>query len=144
MTAILNALRWDLVVQARNGFYWASVFLVVVFAVLLQTVPDTVRANAATPLPVTSLPPIVVVASLSAPILALVLAVAAPNKVAGFAVVKVLNAVNLLPIAAYFVPRPVQYAAGVFPTYWPMRALWSAAVGEASSTYLVLGGAVSI
>ena len=44
--------------------------------------------------------------------LALVLATAAPNKVAGFAVVKVLNAVNLLPIAAFFIPVPLQYAAG--------------------------------
>jgi fluoroquinolone transport system permease protein len=84
------------------------------------------------------------VASLSAPLLALVLAVAAPNKVAGFAVVKVLNAVNLLPIVAYFVPRPVQFAAGIFPTYWPMRALWSAAVGEAFAGYLLVGAAVSV
>jgi fluoroquinolone transport system permease protein len=96
-----------------------------------------------TPLPLTTLLPIVLVASLSAPLLALVLAVAAPNKVAGFAVVKVLNAVNLLPLVAYFVPRPVQFAAGVFPTYWPMRALWSAAGGETSSGYLVLGGVAS-
>jgi fluoroquinolone transport system permease protein len=97
-----------------------------------------------TPLPLTSLLPIVIVASLSAPLLALILAVAAPNKVAGFAVVKVLNAVNLLPIVAYFVPRPVQFAAGIFPTYWPMRALWSAAVGEVYGAYLVLGGVVSV
>jgi fluoroquinolone transport system permease protein len=47
-----------------------------------------------TPLSLTTLLPIVVVASLSAPLLALVLAVAAPNKVAGFAVVKVLNLVG--------------------------------------------------
>jgi fluoroquinolone transport system permease protein len=97
-----------------------------------------------TPLPVTSLVLIAIVASLSAPLLALVLAVAAPNKVAGFAVVKVLNAVNLLPIVAYFVPRPVQFAAGIFPTYWPMRALWSAAVGEAFAGYLLVGAAVSV
>jgi fluoroquinolone transport system permease protein len=96
-----------------------------------------------TPLPPTSLLPIIVVASLSAPLLALVLAVAAPNKVAGFAVVKVLNAVNLLPVVAYFVPRPVQFVAGVFPTYWPMRAFWSAAVGEAFAEYLVVGAVVS-
>ena len=83
-----------------------------------------------TPLPLAALLPMAVIASLSAPLLALVLAVAAPNKVAGFAVVKVLNAVNLLPIVAYFVPRPIQFAAGVFPTCWPMRALWSAAIGE--------------
>jgi fluoroquinolone transport system permease protein len=86
----------------------------------------------------------VVVGSLSAPLLALILALAAPNKVAGFAVVKVLNTVNLLPIVAYFVPRPVQYVAGIFPTYWPMRALWSAAVEEDYDTYLVLGGVVSV
>jgi fluoroquinolone transport system permease protein len=97
-----------------------------------------------TPLSPTTLLPIVVVASLSAPLLALVLAVAAPNKVAGFAVVKVLNAVNLLPIVAYFVPRPAQFAAGIFPTYWPMRAFWSAADGEAFAGYLVSGSVVSV
>jgi fluoroquinolone transport system permease protein len=96
------------------------------------------------PLPLTSLLPIVVIASLSAPLLALVLAIAAPNKVAGFAVVKVLNAVNLLPIVAYFVPRPLQFLAGVFPTYWPMRAFWSAAVGESFIGYLVFGSVVSV
>jgi fluoroquinolone transport system permease protein len=88
--------------------------------------------------------PIVIVAALSAPLLSLVLALAAPNKVAGFAVVKVLNTVNLLPIIAYFVPRPVQFAAGVFPTYWPMRALWSAAIGETFARYLVFGSVVAV
>jgi fluoroquinolone transport system permease protein len=97
-----------------------------------------------TPLPLASLLPIVFVASLSAPLLALILALAAPNKVAGFAVVKVLNTVNLLPIVAYFVPRPLQHAAGVFPTYWPMRALWSAAVGETFGAYLILGVIASV
>jgi fluoroquinolone transport system permease protein len=97
-----------------------------------------------TPLPLTSLLSIVVVASLSAPLLAFIHALAAPNKVAGFAVVKVLNAVNLLPIVAYFVPRPAQYAAGLFPTYWPMRALWSAAGGETFGGYLVLGSVASV
>ena len=42
-----------------------------------------------TPLALSSLLPIAIVAGVSAPILALVLAIAAPNKVAGFAVVKV-------------------------------------------------------
>jgi fluoroquinolone transport system permease protein len=96
-----------------------------------------------TPLALSSLLPIAIVGGVSAPILALVLAIAAPNKVAGFAVVKVLNAVNLLPVAAYFVPRPLQFGAGIFPTYWPMRALWSAAAGESYGAYLVLGTAVS-
>jgi fluoroquinolone transport system permease protein len=47
MTAILNALRWDIVLQARNGFYWASAFLVVMIGALLLSVPETVRTNAA-------------------------------------------------------------------------------------------------
>lgn len=94
------------------------------------------------PLSEVRLLPIAVVAGFAAPILALVLAIAAPNKVAGFAVMKVVNGVNLVPVVAFFVPRPLQYAAGVLPTYWPMRALWSAVDGEAYAVYLVVGVAV--
>jgi fluoroquinolone transport system permease protein len=47
MTMILSALRWDVVVQARNGFYWASAFLVVMIGALLLSVPDIARANSA-------------------------------------------------------------------------------------------------
>jgi hypothetical protein len=54
---------------------------------------------------------------------------------------------NLLPIAAFFVPPPLQYVAGILPAFWPMRALWSAAAGEPFAPYLVVGsivGAVAI
>ena len=47
MTAILNALRWDVIVQARNGFYWASAFLIIVISALLLSVPESARANSA-------------------------------------------------------------------------------------------------
>jgi hypothetical protein len=87
---------------------------------------------------------IALVASVSAPLLALVLVITAPNKVAGLAVVKVLNALNLLPIAAFFVPTPWQYAAGVLPPYWPMRALWSAAAGEPYAHFLGVGTVVGV
>jgi hypothetical protein len=93
--------------------------------------------------PLSSLLPIAIVAGSSAPILALVLAIAAPNKVAGFAVVKVMNAVNLLPVVAYSVPRALQFVAGIFPTYWPMRALWSAATRESYVEHLVIGAVIS-
>jgi fluoroquinolone transport system permease protein len=96
------------------------------------------------PLPLTSLLAIATVAGLSAPLLALVLATAAPNKVAGFATVKVLNGVNLLPVAAFFLPVPLQYVAGVIPTYWPMRALWSATVGEEYGVFLVMGALTGV
>ena len=52
---------------------------------------------------------------------------------------KVLNGVNLLPVAAYFLPTPAQYLAGLIPTYWPIRALWSAAQQDAYSVYLGIG-----
>jgi fluoroquinolone transport system permease protein len=48
MSAFLAALRWDVVLQARNGFYWASAFVVLVIGALLLAVPDTVRSNEAT------------------------------------------------------------------------------------------------
>jgi fluoroquinolone transport system permease protein len=97
------------------------------------------RLTGIRPLPLGTLSALAIVAGLSAPLLAFVLAAAAPNKVAGFAVVKVLNGLNLLPVAAYFVPVPMQYVAGVFPTYWPMRALWSAAAGEEYAGPLAIG-----
>jgi fluoroquinolone transport system permease protein len=96
-----------------------------------------------TPLPVRVLVPIATVAALSAPTLALILPIAAPNKVAGFAVVKVMNVISLLPIVAYFIPGPVQLAAGVLPTFWPMRALWAAAAGQSHLPFVVTGFAVA-
>lgn len=95
------------------------------------------------PLPLVDLLPIAAIAAMAAPILALVLGTAAPNKVAGFAVMKVVNAVNLLPVAAFFLPLPLQLAAGVLPTYWPMRALWSADAGSGYLPYLATGLAVN-
>jgi fluoroquinolone transport system permease protein len=45
MSAFVTALRWDVVVQARNGFYWATAFIVLVVGGLLLAVPETVRAD---------------------------------------------------------------------------------------------------
>ena len=96
------------------------------------------------PIDLATLAAIALVASLAAPLLALVLATAAPNKVAGFAVMKVLNSLNLLPIAAFFIPEPLQYAAGIVPTYWPMRALWSAAAHQSYAGHLAIGAVVGM
>ena len=45
MTAFVAALRWDVVVQARSGFYWATGFVVLVVGGLLLAVPETARAD---------------------------------------------------------------------------------------------------
>lgn len=47
MTTFVTALRWDVVIQARNGFYWTTAFLVLVVGGLLLAVPEDLRANAA-------------------------------------------------------------------------------------------------
>lgn len=96
------------------------------------------------PIPLATLVSLAAVGALSAPLLALVLGTAAPNKVAGFAVVKVLNALNLLAVAAFFIPLPRQYAAGLLPAYWPMRALWTAAEGGEHVVVLIIGAMVAI
>jgi fluoroquinolone transport system permease protein len=47
MSAFATALRWDVVVQARNGFYWTTAFVVLVVGGLLLAVPEAARADEA-------------------------------------------------------------------------------------------------
>lgn len=136
----LSALRVTPLSMRRYLAYRVTVPLVAGTATTLIGYPLV----GVTRLPVTTLVPIAAVAAVSAPSLALVLATAAPNKVAGFAVVKLLNVLNLLPIVAFFVPPPLQYVAGVLPAFWPMRALWSAAAGAPFMMYLLVGSIVGV
>jgi fluoroquinolone transport system permease protein len=66
----------------------------------------------------------------TAPLFGLTLAAFARNKVQGFAVTKMLGAVLIIPIFAYFTDSPWEYAYGVFPTYWPMKVYWLLEAGE--------------
>ncbi len=70
---------------------------------------------------------VLLLAAIEGPILALLLASFAENKVQGFAVMKGLNVVLLAPLAAWFVDPPWQLLFAPFPTYWPLRIHWSAA-----------------
>lgn len=71
-----------------------------------------------------------------APIFALFLASFAGNKVEGFALAKVSGLLFLPPVLAYFVPEPWQWAFGVAPTFWPVKAFWLQRSGGAA--YLAL------
>lgn len=73
--------------------------------------------------------------ALLAPMFAMFLAAFASNKVQGFALMKGLGAVLLIPIAAYFVTSNLEILFGVFPTYWPIKAYWMMEAGE--SGYLI-------
>jgi len=65
-------------------------------------------------------------AALGAPVMSLFLASFAENKVQGFALVKGLGAVLLAPVLAWWIAPPWQLLAGIVPSYWPLRAYWSA------------------
>jgi fluoroquinolone transport system permease protein len=51
MSAFATALRWTVVVQARNGFYWATAFGVLVVGGLLLALPSAARADEASWVP---------------------------------------------------------------------------------------------
>jgi fluoroquinolone transport system permease protein len=94
------------------------------------------------PLPLPDLIAISLVASLTGPAMALFLAAFAENKVAGFALVKVLNTLTMIPIAAWFLRSPWQLAAGLVPTYWPMKMVWLAMEGRGFLLHGLAGLAV--
>ncbi|MCZ6784513.1 MAG: hypothetical protein O7G30_14525 [Proteobacteria bacterium] len=88
--------------------------------------------------------PIAAIAAVEAPIVALFLASVAQNKVQGFAWSKLVSGVQALPLLAWFVEAPWQYAAGVVPGYWPAAAFWAASAGDDASFagFLAVGAAV--
>ncbi|MCL4868781.1 MAG: hypothetical protein KJ063_07430 [Anaerolineae bacterium] len=60
-----------------------------------------------------------------APLIAILYATFAENKVQGFGFLKAIGTLNIIPIAAYFVGLPWQYLIGVvYPFYWPVKAYW--------------------
>ena len=78
-------------------------------------------------------------ATFSGPTQALFLASFAENKVSGFALVKLYGAVTNLPLIAWFIATPGQWAFGIIPLYWPMKVAWQAAAGEPWLIYALIG-----
>jgi fluoroquinolone transport system permease protein len=87
---------------------------------------------------------IAALAALTGPITALFLVSFAENKVSGFALVKIINLVNILPIAAYFLELPWQLVGGIVPGFWPMKMLWLATAGEGYLAYGLAGLVVNV
>lgn len=96
-----------------------------------------------TPLPWTDIVAAALLGGFGAPFMALYLVAFADNKVTGFAMMKLMNAVQILPLVAYFVPMPAQLLFGAIPSYWPMKIVWQAADGLPYAPYLVAGLAVN-
>ncbi len=73
--------------------------------------------------------PSLLLASLFAPVPALLFAAFASNKVEGLAVMKAFSLLLFLPLLAWFADPRWEPAFGVLPTYWPVKAFWQAEAG---------------
>lgn len=75
--------------------------------------------------------------------MALTLATMASNKVEAFAIMKITAFAGFIPIAAFFLPEPHQYMAGIMPHYWGCKLWWSATQGSPSYWVILPGILVS-
>ena len=69
--------------------------------------------------------PIALLCSLFAPLLALIMAVFAGNKLEGLALMKALGVLLVGPVAAYFIRSEWRLVLGLLPSYWWARAYWA-------------------
>lgn len=79
---------------------------------------------------------------LLAPIIALLLVVVAQNKVQGFALAKVINAITFPPVLAWFYPGLWNWLFGILPTWLPMKAFWLSQQSLFTAFIVVLAGIV--
>lgn len=77
-------------------------------------------------------------ASLTGPVMALFLSAFVSNKVAGLNVMKFSNSILMLPIAAFFLPMPLQLWAGLIPHYWGMKVFMQAVEGQPYGIYALV------
>lgn len=89
--------------------------------------------------PLTALLAAAGLSAMTAPIMALCLVAFAENKVAGLAVLKLVNGISMIPMVVYFLPLRWQLLAGIVPAYWPLKVFWLAAAGEEYWSYALMG-----
>ena len=97
-------------------------------------------------IPLTVLVGSAAVGALSGPTIALVFGTLASNTIEGIALSKLINLFILGPAAVIVaVPEPLQFAGGVLPTYWPMKAVVAGVAGEPIwPAYLLVGVVVHL
>ena len=76
---------------------------------------------------------VALVAAPMAPLMALFLASFAGNKVEGFALLKAVGGILVLPVVSYFLPANWGLLFGVMPTYWAIKVFWLMQEGQAGA-----------
>lgn len=101
--------------------YRLGLVFILSFAVVLLSLPLTGLVSLSWPLVLVTL-----ASAPIAPLITILYATFAENKVQGFGFLKAIGTLNIIPIAAYFVSPPWQYLIGViYPFYWPVKAYWT-------------------
>lgn len=81
-------------------------------------------------------------ASLFAPVVVLFYAIAAENKVQGFAMAKFVAISGWIILGGWFVPEPYQWLSAVFPPFLAHKAYWLAEAGNGAWGPVLLSGVV--
>ncbi|MCD4786166.1 MAG: ABC transporter permease [Candidatus Eremiobacteraeota bacterium] len=123
---ILTALRVTPLPLAVYGIYRVSIVSFLSFLCVIVLIPLT---GLVPNMSISLMIPAALSASLLGPVFALCIASFGGNKVEGFAIAKALGAFGVAPIVAFFVKSKWQLLFGIFPTYWPLKAFWSAEQG---------------
>lgn len=85
----------------------------------------------------------VMVGALGGPVIAFVFATLASNSIEGVALSKLVNLIVLGPaVVIALVPEPLQFAAAILPTYWPVKAVVAGVSGTSFWALFLLGGLV--
>ncbi|MGA9290465.1 MAG: hypothetical protein WBV93_19200, partial [Anaerobacillus sp.] len=90
------------------------------FISLLLTLP-VLLIGGFTEIMTLSLLPFLLLILVETPIIALLMASIAENKVEGLAVGKVISIMLALPIAIYFIDHPAMIMTGILPPFWPLK-----------------------
>lgn len=61
------------------------------------------------------------------------------NRMEGMVWIKVFNVIALIPIAAFFIPDPLPYLFGVFPTHWAFQSMYSIINAEIYHWHIIVG-----
>ncbi|SER20338.1 hypothetical protein [Piscibacillus halophilus] len=74
--------------------------------------------------------------ALQSPIITMMLASLASNKVEGLALIKVMNLMLIIPLIDYFIDHPMTNLTMIFPVYWPVKLFYE------NNGWFLLGGLI--
>lgn len=126
---------------SKQGYIMYRTVLVVVLSAFLNTM--LLPLTGLTGITFGRVIPISIMASFEAPIMALILAAFAGNKVEGLAVAKFMGIFSAVPVLPLYIDSPLVYTAGIVPFFWVGKTI-SLAVGPAGPYYLAIAAGLVV